>query len=121
MSLSPIRNFHLIRHFSWQHLTSRDLKAHDHQVSIPFSSAQVGGWQGNGDTEQAREGEAEERMCCVSLSFQKSPGADISHLSWLSRGQGSLVTTPFLFVIEGKGSDQNLGVSGKHFGATAMG
>lgn len=62
-------------------------------------------------------------MLCVPL-LPEVPGCQHlshSHSSQLPRGQGSLITLPFLFVIEGKGSGQNLGASGKHFGATAMG
>lgn len=60
----------------------------------------------------------------MSLFSQKSwrpAPAPLSLLPQLPQGQESLITLPFLFVIEGKGRGQNLGVSGKHFGATAMG
>lgn len=68
MNLSPVRNFHLIRHFSWQqHLTSSELKAHDFQVSIHFF-AQVG-VAGEQDMEKAGESQLRGR------SFQKSLGA----------------------------------------------
>lgn len=51
------------------------------------------------------------------------PGCQHQPLSLIiaSSGPGLLVTLPFLFLIEGRGSGQNLGASGKHFGVTAMG
>lgn len=123
MNLSPVRNFHLIRHFSWQHLTSRELKAHDLQVSIRFSFAQVGG--GRGTETQNKQGKVKPRrqhaVCPSPSRSPPVPTSALSHPSQLSQGQGSPITPPFLFVIEGKGSGQNLGASGKHFGATAMG